>query len=222
MAYTLGGIADKVRNRIRDNGYSGAEITNYLNDTLNDIYNEYRLPFMEATTTFTMAAGTADISNGVGLPSDYVQAIDIFITTSGLERTLQYVDYRELDAQYPDPTDGRYGQGQPRFWYNFADTINVFQLPNTTYTATMRYYKKPVLLASDADIPDLPSNFEEILVVGAAYRVLQVKDNYDQAAILQNKYDELLAKLVYRSSQPQVGTPIIMRSNRYAVGKRRF
>jgi len=98
----------------------------------------------------------------------------------------------------------------------------VFPTPNAADTLTLRYFKKPTPLSSDDDVPELPSNFEELLIVGAAYRVLQVKDNYDQAAILQNKYDEILQKLVMKYSQPQVGTPTRMRINKYAVGKSNF
>lgn len=221
MAYTLAGITSKVRQRIRDTNYSGSEITDYLNDTQNDIYNEYRLPFMEASANFTMGAGVADISNGAGLPTDYVQAVDIFITTTGLQSRLIYMDYDAMDEQYPNPTSTAYGRSVPRYWYYFASTINVFQVPSSAYTATMRYYKRPTTLAADADVPSLPSEFEEILVMGAAYRVMQVKDNYDQATILQNKYDEILAKLVYKYTQRQVGTPTIMRINRFPT-RRRF
>lgn len=222
MAYNLTDITTRVQQRVRDTGYSTAEIMNYVNDTMNDIFNEYRLPFMEASTTFTMAIGVADISNGVGLPSDYVQAVDIFITTTGLQSRLTYMDYDLVDSQWPNPTSIVYGVGLPQYWYYYAGTISVFQRPSVAYTATMRYYKRPTMLTTGADVPSIPSEFEEALVMGAAYRVMQVKDNYDQAAILQNKYDEILAKLVYKYTQRQVGAATIMPSNRRRINKRFF
>lgn len=223
MAYTTGDIVTRVQQRIRDTGYSSTEIKGYLNDTQNDVFNEYRLPFMETTQTYTLTPDVSDISNGAGLPANYVQALDITLTSSGRESVLQYVDVREIDNLYPDPDDTSINpSGQPTKWYFYADTIKVFPVPDEAYTLSLRYFKKPTLLSSDADVPELPSQFEEILVVGAAYRVLQVKDNYDQAAILQNKYDEILQKLVVKYSQAQVGSPIRMRINKYAVGKTNF
>lgn len=208
MAYTTGDIVTRVQQRIRDTGYSSTEIKGYLNDTQNDVFNEYRLPFMETTQTYTLTPDVSDISNGAGLPANYVQALDITLTSSGRESVLQYVDVREIDNLYPDPDDTSINpSGQPTKWYFYADTIKVFPVPDEAYTLSLRYFKKPTLLSSDADVPELPSQFEEILVVGAAYRVLQVKDNYDQAAILQNKYDEILQKLVVKYSQAQVGSP---------------
>lgn len=223
MAYNLSSIGDKVRLRVRDSGYSPSEIDNYINDTQNDVFNEYRLPFMEATQTYTLTANVSDITNGSGLPANFVQAIDLLLTAPGLEKVLTYRDVREIDATHPDSDDTTaHAANIPNEWFNYAETIRVHPVPNDAYTATLRYYKKPTVMTSGGDVPEIPSEFEELLVVGAAYRVLQVKDNYDQAGILQNKYDELLQKLVNKYSQKQVGQPTIMRTNRYGLGKAHF
>lgn len=223
MAYTLGDIVTRVQQRVRDTGYSSSEIKSYVNDTQNDVFNEYRLPFMEASQEYTLTADNSDITNGDGLPTNYVQAIDLILTTAGKEIVLNYKDIREIEDSTPDPDDATaHTPGTPEDWYHYAQTIRVYPQPDTAYTVRLRYYKKPTLLSADANIPELPSEFEELLVVGAAYRVLQVKDNYDQAGILENKYAELLQKLVVKFGQAQVGTPIRMRINRRALGKMHF
>lgn len=223
MAYQLSGIVTKVQQRVRDTGYSSSEITNYINDTQNDVFNEYRLPFMQTSQDYTVTANESDITDGAGLPTNFVQAIDLSLTTSGQEKVIQYIDFTELDQRYPDPTDvTAHPANTPQYWYKIDETIRLFPVPNNAYTLTLKYYKKPTILSSDAAVPEIPSQFEELLVVGAAYRVLQVKDNYDQATILENKYDELLQKMVVKFSQPQVGTPLRMRINRRALGKIHF
>lgn len=223
MAYQLSDIVTKVQQRISDTGYSSSEITNYINDTQNDVFNEYRLPFMEATQTYTLTSGVSDITNGSGLPANYVQGLDATLTAAGREKTLIWRDIREIDALYPDPDDTTaHPLNVPSDIYNYADTLRVYPGPNAAYTLSLRYYKKPTLLSADADVPEIPSEFEELLVVGAAYRVMQVKDNYDKAGVLQNKYDEILQKLVNKYSQSQVGSPTLMRVNRRAVGQSNF
>lgn len=223
LAYQLSDIVTKVQQRIRDTGYSTSEITNYINDTQNDVFNEYRLPFMQTTQNYTLTQGVSDITDGVGLPANYVQAIDLTLTSTALEQVLPYRDFTWIDDQYPDPDDtSRNPAGIPRYWYKYGETIKVYPVPVSAETLTLRYYKKPTLLGSDADVPEIPSEFEELLVSGAAYRVLQVKDNYDQAAIHENKYNELLQKLVVKYSIPQVGSPIRMRINRRGLGASRF
>lgn len=223
MSYQTSDIVTKVQLRVRDSSYSTTEIKNYLNDTQNDVFNEYRLPFMETTQDYTLVANVSDITNGTALPTNYVQAIDLTLTTRGLEKVLTYRDIREFDALWPDADDtAAYPASIPTDWTMYGMTPRVHPVPNIGYTVTLRYYKKPTLLSADADVPSLPSEFEELLVMGAAYRVMQVKDNYDQAGIFQNKYDELLDKLVVRYSQAQVGTPTLMRINRFPAGSRRF
>lgn len=223
MAYNLGSLVQKVQRRIRDTSYSPQEITDYINDTLNDIYNEYRLPFMQKTETYTVTIGDADLTSGAGLPDDFVQAVDLIVTTPGLEKVIEYVDFRDLNRRYPDALNTTiYPLNLPLYWYEYESTINIFPKPVSAYTVELLYYGKPVEVTTDDDVPELPSEFGEILVVGAAYRVLQVKDNYDQAAILQNKYDEILDKLVSKSSLVQVGTATRMRINRRQVNKSYF
>lgn len=223
MAYTLGALVTRVQQRVRDTGYSSTEIKNYINDTLNDIYNEYRLPFMQTSQGYTLTVNEPDITNGVGLPTNFVQAYDITLTSGGTQGVLDYLDVSQIDSMYPDPTDQTlYPPNIPSKWYKWGETIHVFPAPSSALGLTLRYYKKPTEITSDDAVPDLPSEFQEALITGAAYRVLQVKDNYDQAGILQNKYDEILQKLVVKYSQAQVGSPTRMRINRYAMGKKNF
>lgn len=223
MAYTLGDIVTKVQQRVKDTSYSSSEIIGYVNDTQNDIFNEYRLRFMQTSQAYTMTAGVSDITNGSGLPANYVQAIDLSLTTAGREKVLSPAETAVIDLIYPDPDDTtRHPANVPDKWYLYGSTIKTYPVPDAAYTLSLRYYKKPTEMDADDDVPEIPSEFREILVVGAAYRVMQVKDNYDQAAILQNKYDEILQKLVYKYSQFQTGRPTIMRINRSGMGKTRF
>jgi|SRR6478672_5337148 len=223
MSYILSDIRTKVRQRIRDTSYDATEIANYLNDTQNDVFNEYRLPFMETTQDYTLTIGTADITAGNGLPTNFVLPIDLILTSNGYEGKLDFRDTREMDMLYPDYENSTvYPNSTPTDAYKYGQTIKVFPEPDQAYTVTLRYYKRPTLLSSDSDIPSLPSEFEEMLVVGAAYRIMQVKDNYDQAGILENKYKELLDKLVMKYSRNQVGQPTMMRINRNIVGKRHY
>lgn len=223
MAYDTGTLVTRVQQRVRDTGYSSTEIIGYLNDAQNDVFNEYRLPFTQTSQSYNLTAGESDITNGSGLPTNYVQAVDLTLTSGGVQSILPYVDVTTIDNFYPDPEDSvLHPPGIPIYWYFYEETIRVFPTPVANISVSLRYYKKPTELSVNDDVPDVPSEFAECLIMGASYRVLQVKDNYDQAAILQNKYDEILQKLVVKYSQPQVGTAMRMRINRPAVRKQSF
>lgn len=223
MAYQLSDLVTRVQSRLRDTGFSSTIIKTYINDTQRDVFNEYRLPFMETTQDYTLAAGETDITNGSGLPSDFVQAIDLTLTSSGLESVIRFKDFREIDETYPDPEDTTVNPSNvPMYAYKYGEEIHVYPAPNDAYTVRLRYVKKPTALSSDSDVPEIPSEFEELLVAGATYRCMQDKDNYDKAAVHENKYMELLQKLVARYSQTQTGSPTIMRINRNALGNTRI
>lgn len=219
MAYTLSDLVSRVQTRIKDTGFSSTTIKQFIDETQLDVFNEYRLPFMQTTQNYTLTAGVADITNGSGLPTNFVQAIDLYITSGGLEAVLPFKDVSEVDRYYTDPADtSTHPSNIPQFAYKYGETINIYPAPASAYTATLRYYKRPDELTDDADVPEIPEEFKELLVVGAAYRVFQVKDNYDKAAILENKYMELLQKLAVRYSQTQSGHATQMRINRRALG----
>jgi hypothetical protein len=219
MAYTLSDLISRVQQRVRDTGYSTSEITSYLNDTQNDVFNEYPMQFMDGLQTYTVTTNVADITDGDGLPTNFVQAISLSDTSTGRERTIPYIEASQLDEQYPDPFDTTsHPANYPMFWTMYDQTIKLFPTPAGAYTLSLKYHKKPTELEDSADVPEIPSEFAELLVVGAAYRVMQVKDNYDQAGVLQNKYDELLQKFVVKYSQLQTGQVTIMPTNTFPRG----
>lgn len=220
MSYLVSDIVSLVQKRVKDTNYDSSEIISYLNDTQNDVFNEYRLNFMEASQNYTTAANVTDITNGVGLPANFLVGIDLLNVTGGGQKLINYRDVSYLDTvtNNSSPTSSN----NPRFWYKYGNTINIYPTQTTVLNLTLRYYKMPTLMTLLTDIPSLPYSFQELYVVGAAYRILQIKDNYDQAAILQNKYDEILQKLVGQTAVNQVGQSPSQRINRYAVVKRHF
>ena len=223
MAYNTGNLISQVQTRIRDTGFSSTTILQLINDTQNDVFNEYNFPFMQTSTTFALTIGDEDITSGSGLPANYSVAQHLTLTTGGQESNIPIVDLRWIEENYPDYTDStRWPAGVPRCAFYANGTLNVFPVPDAAYNITLTYRKTATELTGDDDVPEIPSAFSELLVVGAAYRVMQIKDNYDIAGVLQNKYDEILQKLAVRYNKIQVGAPKIMRINRRAVGKKNF
>lgn len=221
MAYTLSGLISRVQSKVDDAGFSSSSITNYLNDAQNDVFNQYYLRSFEASEDYSLTIGERDITDGSGLPDNFQQAVDLTLTSSGFETILQYLEYTELEERYPDSNDTTlYAETIPRFWTLYGDTIKVFPAPDAAYTVTLRYLGRPTELSSPSQVPDLPSDFEEYYVLAASARVLEDKDNYDQATILFSRAEDLAAKIVPRYARRQTGRPMRMRlnGNRYAKG----
>jgi hypothetical protein len=66
------------------------------------------------------------------------------------------------------------------------------------YELTLYYLAKPVAMTQDTDVPIIPAEFGEILVLGAQVRAERKRDNFDYAAIYKNDYDELVTNMKLR------------------------
>ena len=53
------------------------------------------------------------------------------------------------------------------------------------YTMTMFYIKKPKTLVDNTDVPELPEEFEELLVLGAYKRILDRNEDFDLGASVE-------------------------------------
>lgn len=216
MSYTLGTLISNVQAKLDDTGFSSANITQFINDTQREIFNNYALQFVEGTATLTSTANTALISTGI--PTDLQIPIDLTVTApAGYAGLLRYVDFKEIDAAYP----GTVTTNIPTRWYSFAGSIYLDPTPNQAFTLTLRYLKRPTELTGASDVPQIPEEFQEILVLGALKRCLQLNDSYDQAAVIQiNEYDPMVVKLVQRYAVGQQAGPLKIPINRMRTNAR--
>lgn len=203
MAYTLVDIATRAATRAADTGFTAAEAKKFVNDTQNAVANEYILRFWESAQSYTLTTNVADITNGVGLPSDFVSCIALRITTAGKQNVLDRVDFYKF--QKDNPAWDSDAAGVPYCWYILGNTISVYPKPDAAYTMHMRFQMRPSQLTSDAHVPTIPSEFEELLIYGAAYRMFEERDLDEKAALFQGKYEVEVAKLVNRYSDRQLG-----------------
>lgn len=195
MAYQLSDIATRIQDRVRDASYPPTTIYGYINDTQNAVANEYDLMFWEATPqTYTLGVGVQDVTNGAGLPTGFIRPLNIRITTLGSVRTLVYIDYRDLEELHPNQEND--SAGTPRFWTRYGNTVSVYPKPDQAYTVKMRWMRMPTQLSADADVPEIPFSFEELLIYGGGQRVFEDKDMESKADNFQNKVTLETTKLV--------------------------
>ena len=72
------------------------------------------------------------------------------------------------------------------------------------YRIMLYYLAKPLPLVNSEDVPIIPYEFGEILVMGALARAERLRDNFDYAAIYENKYDELVTNMKLRYCPRQI------------------
>ena len=207
MAYVLSNLVSQVQSRLDDTGFSSATIKQFINDAQREVTNDKRWRFMETTTTLTTSSGSQAIGS---FPSDYQIAIDLRISQpEAYAKKLPFLDYSVVDSDYPEATS--YGNSTPMFWYEYGNTPYVFPASDQTYTLTLRYLKTPTELSADADVPQIPSEFQEILVLGGLWRCHELNDDYDKAAIVRQRADDLLISMTKRYGFRLLDGPRIMR-----------
>lgn len=206
MAFTLAGIRQRViDDKLDDTTYSTAIVDRFINDAQRSIFNLYELPFMEKVFSGTLAQGGSTFT----FPVDYqlVQSLKVTSPTSvRRDITTNYMPFRHFNEAYPVPTINP--AGQPTIWTLHGNKLYFSTPTDQVYTLDIFYVKKPALLSDGADVPEIPSEFEELLVLGAYYRVLERNEDFDLASFYKNgDYTEELDKLAARYGKRQIGKP---------------
>lgn len=195
--YNLSGLISRVKVRLDDEEYPDTTITQFLNDALFDALGEAHYQFLEKTYK------AATQNTGVlPLPRDYQTLITMTAKIDKNVWPFEYMEYKDflnrdkhdgtknyrftvfggnLLYNVPDITDDEYEDGEERF-----------------YDITVYYLAKPLPLANSTDVPIIPYEFGELLVMGALARAERLRDNFDYAAIYENKYDELVTNMKLR------------------------
>lgn len=225
MAYTLADLRNRVLDdKLDDTTFDPDIVDRFINDTQNEIFNTYELPFQEKVFAGVLPAGAYIFT----FPSDYQQAQSLVITgPTGNVRDLSesYLDFRQFNKAYPTP--GFYTAGVPTMWTIYGNKMYMNKPTDQQYNLTMFYLKRPDQLEADGDVPEIPEEFAEVLVLGAYYRVLARNENFDQASFIENgDYTKQVDLMVGRLGKRQSASPTTMAvpnrgyTSRYAKRRR--
>lgn len=217
MSYNLGTIVSRVQSKLDDEDYPTSVIKDFVNDTQQEIFNGYRLPFNETTFSGTVASGS-DKLNFVSSATDYQRVVGLRITSpTAYEKDLSnyYVPYRRFRNSYPDPTSQT--ASQPLYWSTYGFVIYFTSPTDQDYVIDMDYIKEATLISDDTDVPELPASWQEVLVLGTYIRCLERNDDHDIAEYHRSKqggYLDQVQTLASRYNPAQETTTTAMASSR--------
>lgn len=221
MAYDLQEIVSRVQDKLDDEDYSSSIIKDFVNDTQQEIFNGYRLPFNEATFSGTIAAGATKL-NFVDSAADYQRVIGLRITSpTSYEADLSeyYVPYRRFRHSNPDPSSQ--STNTPFYWSTYGFVIYFTGPTDQEYVMDMDYIKEATIITEDDDVPELPASWQEVLVLGAYIRCLERNDDHDIAEYHRSKqggYMDQVQTLSSRYNPAQQATTTIMGTPRRHSG----
>lgn len=209
MAHSLQNIRTLVKDRLQDQNFNDALITQFINDEQREIFNYYNLPFNRQKVPATINQGEFEIN----LPSDHQKTLGLRITSPAnydAELTQWFLPYNRFkdyfrEAEYYSETD-------PRWWTIFNDKITFAYKADKTYELEHDYLLVVPELEEDADEPLVPTEFQEILVLGALVRCLEVNDDNDIAQYQQGKKNLLVQSMLKRFNPQQAGKVNVLRN----------
>lgn len=209
MAYTHADLRSAVIDDLKDPSFSSSRVTRYLNRGISKIFNTHRFKFVEKAVSGDLTIGEhtfeqqADHQSTIGgsltdLTTNNVVSID----------EKNYLAPREFFKKYPDPS--LLNSGMPTEWTEFGDQV-YFNCPaDKTYTFKQRYYRTPGTLSADADVPDVPETFRELLEDYAKFRAEKLRGNHDVAATYKQDFEDGLEEMtISYSSRTSVGLPVV-------------
>jgi hypothetical protein len=101
--------------------------------------------------------------------------------------------------------------GLPQYWYLSGFTLSVF--PVSTLSLSIRYIKTPAELSSPGDTPVIPTEFHDLIVLGAWRRGLLDDQDAGDMALVKGEWNERV-QMMREKYLPRFGSQLIT----YAAG----
>ncbi len=214
MAYTLTDLTSAVQDDLKDPSFSTTRIHRYLNYGQDAIFNKHMFRFCEKIVSGTLTVSSyaydqqSDHQATIGgVLIDPVDTAKFFVLNDA-----SYMPHRQFFELYPNPATNT--AGMPSNWTEYGNEI-LFNCPaDKAYTFKQRYFRKATDMTLDADVPDVPQSFRELLELYADYRSEKYRGNHDIAATYKQDFDDGLEDMVLRYAEGQQNGPVQMPSAR--------
>ena len=200
--YNLENLVATVKDELQDESYDDNRIVRYLNQTYLETFGEVPYSFFEKTYSYE----TID-SGELEAPNDFQTMIRLVVERDKMKMPLHYVAPSKYFAEYEGMKVYQYTVIGNSVHYKLPkefDCDHDDTVPDNYYTLKMYYVAKPVKLVNDTDVPLIPSEYSEILVLGALARAERRRGNYDFAQIYDNQKNELITNMAMRYGPRQL------------------
>lgn len=167
----------------------------YVNTAYGDVLQALPFfPWNEFATTLTYSASTRSQS----LPTDAWQVLSVFNATDiwpmvELEGREQYLNLYPLQTEI----------GSPIHYRIFNNAIQIYPLPQGSTALTVEYAAMPADMVNDADVPIIPTQWHDLLVIGAIAKAYRDDGNDEQASAYETEFQSMLGTLKVNLSQPR-------------------
>jgi hypothetical protein len=175
---------------------------------------------------YTEATLSTSAGSGVfALPTDYLGHLAIMLNTKKLHR----VGAREFDDLHVDADEDTTSidsimltttmvsdttaTGEPDYYVDRGMCIELFPVPNQTYTLTIKYYALPTDFTLVTDEDFMCRFHPEAVIFGAALRGAVFMDDTVKIQVFEAKFEKEMKKILYKEKMKEVtDLPIRMKT----------
>lgn len=200
-------IQARVKEQLDDRTDLETKIAAWINDTRKDLALEYDFSDLYVESTCTTSASSAVYA----LPSDCLDLLDIWAGTKKLAR----LDLKERDELSETDIDASWikyqlateqgvndsYQGPPDYYVIKGNEIELWPIPDGSYTLLLKYYAQPTDFTEDADRDRISDFHFDALQWGAALRGAHYLDDESKINRFTPLYKEAVQKMIAREKR---------------------
>lgn len=208
MAYDVSTLIQAVKDEAKDSSLSTSLLTRWLQRVQDTTLGHYRFSFLEQTATDTL-----DINDlSYTCPTDLQVIIGLVLDDDVNTWQPCYMPYREFERKYPDPSLDP--ATNPDAFTMYGNVIYWSFPLDKAYDLTLKYLRKPVRFTSGSIEPDIPEEYQDILMLGTMAWVEKYRENHDIAALYLRQVEDLSEDMLQRYGTRQTMTPHKARTTR--------
>jgi len=195
MSYNLLDLRSRVRIKISNSAYPAATIDGFINDAIVEIADSYPWTYFQKLVSGALIVGDYTYEQQDDHQST-TKMVLIHPTDSRnfLDITKYRLPWQTFFDRFPAP--GNMPNARPLYWTEYGNQVYFHCPVDLAYILRQFYQKMPTELVGDSDVPELPQNFREAIVLGASYRVEEERENYDIVIMLQDRFTSVVSSLM--------------------------
>ena len=208
----LQNVRQLVRAKLDDMQFDASKVDSAINWFIFELLNNNRISFMEGSTNIPFNQGDTEVS----LPAEYQVGTNIISIIPGVEPYSIWKDRVEyVDFMLRFPGFSTAAQSRVKQWTYYGRKIRFSAPVLEGGNLFVDFVKRPEKVTADAGVLVIPDNYEEMVVIGATARVMEMNEDYAEAAQERQNNEPLVTAFIRNESrgQQQAG-PLVIRTNR--------
>lgn len=157
-------------------------VYSWINDAQIDVVRQMELKTQQTSSSVV----TISNDSTYAMPSNFFKIIDLYQPSD--QDSLEEIEIRDYDES--DIT----ALGEPMKYLVIGDQLTLWPTPDGVYTFTLRYWKLPATLLVSTDVPEISSEYDNLLISYVLAKAYARENDMQQSDFHRQRYFEDLAR----------------------------